>query len=365
MYLASLRLRNVGPFEDVTLSFLDADGQPRRTTVLLGDSGAGKTTLLAAIAATRPGLVVQPPRARDGVPPGESFVVTAWRLGDDDPARPHDLVVASPNAVLDEAPAESAARKREQAHFDRLAAERGFCVIPLSAARWAGRVAVSGATPDRPISAMDHRSHATLDDASRADLAREVKQALVSSVTIAALHQFQARARPDPERSSSPPAVAPLRSGPAPFEVYRATFQALLPDGEASFEGVDPNTFEPLFRDQSGRIVPFDDLAFGVKNRILLGAVIVRRLALAYPGRDPRQCEGLALIDEIEAHLPQRRQREIVDVLRRAFPRLQLVVTTQSPLVLEGRAHDEVVVLSRSLDTGRIELAAGPSAALH
>jgi energy-coupling factor transporter ATP-binding protein EcfA2 len=365
MYLTSLRLRNVGPFDDVSIPFLDEEGHPRTTTVILGDSGAGKTTILSAIACTRPGLCTTPPRAREGVAPAETFAVARWRLGDDDPARPHDLVVASPNAQLDEHPTEAAARKREQAHFDRVAAERGYCVIPLSAARWAGRVAVAGASPERPISAMDHRSHAVMDDASRADLAREVKQALVNAVTIAALSAFQARAKIDPNASLVPPPPIPLRGGTAPFEVFRSTFQALLPDGEASYEGVDPNTFEPLFRDQAGRTVPFDELAFGVKNRILMGGVILRRIALAYPGRDPLQCEAVALIDEVEAHLPQRRQREIVDVLRRAFPKLQLIVTTQSPLVIEGRAHDEVVVLSRDFETGRIEIAAGPSAVLH
>lgn len=367
MYLTSIRLRNLGPFDDVTLTSTNEEGQPRLTTVILGDSGSGKTTLLSAIACTRPGLVLPPPRPREGVPATDAYAVARFQLGDDDPARPHDLVVASPNAQLEEHPADAAARKREQAHFDRIAAERGFCVIPLSAARWASRVAASGASPERPISAMDHRSHATFDDAARADLAREVKQALVNAVTVAALQQFQARTRADAEaRSSSvlPPPPAPSR-GTAPFELFRSTFQTLLPDGEATYEGVDPTSFEPLFRDQSGRIVTFDDLPFGVKNRVLLGGVILRRLALAYPGRDPTTCEGIALIDEIEAHLPQRRQREMVDMLRRAFPRLQLIVTTQSPLVVEGRPHDEVVVLSRDFESGRIEVSAGPRAVLH
>lgn len=365
MYLTSLRVRNIGAFDDATISFVDEDGQPRMNTVILGDSGSGKTTLLSCIACTRPGLVITPPRVREGLPAGDTYVVAKYRLGDDDPARPHDLVVASPNAQLEEHPTEAAARKREQAHFDRLAGERGFCVIPLSAARWAARVAASGATPERPISAMDHRSHATFDDAARADLSREVKQALVNAVTVAALSQFQSRARADTDRGASLPPPPPPARGTAPFELYRSTFQALLPDGEATYEGIDPNSFEPLFRDHSGRTVTFDDLAFGVKNRLMIGAVILRRLALAYPGKDPLACEGIALIDEIEAHLPQRRQREIVDVLRRAFPRLQLIVTTQSPLVVEGRQHDEVVVLSRDFETGRIEISAGPRAVLH
>jgi predicted ATP-binding protein involved in virulence len=73
----------------------------------------------------------------------------------------------------------------------------------------------------------------------------------------------------------------------------------------------------------------------------------------------------VALIDEIEAHLPLRRQREIVEILRQTFPRLQLIVATQSPLVAEARAHDEVLVLSRDLESGAIAISTGPAAVLH
>src|SRR5947208_337165 len=104
MYLSSVRLRNVGPFDDVTIPFVDGDGLPRPITVVLGESGAGKTTLLAALAATRPGFVSNPPRMRADLPPSDCFVVARYRLGDDDPARPHDLVVASPSADLKEHP---------------------------------------------------------------------------------------------------------------------------------------------------------------------------------------------------------------------------------------------------------------------
>jgi len=379
MYLTSVRLRNVGPFEDITIPFVDADGAPRMTTVILGDSGSGKTAMLAAIASTRPGLAANPARARTDVAQTEAYCVTRWLLGADDPARPHELVVASPLADLHEHPTDAAARKREQAHFDRIAAERGFCVIPLSTARWAGRAPAGGASPERPVSAMDHRTHATLDDASRADLAREVKQGLVNAVTVAALRAYQSSGTSPPSSGTSritqdgrttsmlppPPNAAPVREGPPLHELYRTTFAALLPEGEAIYEGVDPTSFEPQFRDQSGRVVPFDELAFGTKNRIVMGGILLRRLSLAYPGKNPLECEGAALIAEVEAHLPQRRQREIVPILRRAFPKLQLVLTTQSPLVIEDRAHDEIVVLSRDLETGGIAVTSGPEAVLH
>lgn len=350
MYLTQLRLKNVGPFDDVTLPFTDEQGEPRQVTVIQGESGAGKTTLLGAIAHTRPGLCATPPRAREGVP---SFVVARYRLGMDDPARPHDLVVASPAADLGEAATEASIRKREQAHFDKQAESRGFCVIPLSAARWASRVAAVGATPDRPLSAMEHRAHATFDDATKADLAREVKQALVNAVTGAALRAFQARdPKAEPDRRNLD-------------EAYRRTLTALLAEGDATFEGIDSQSFEPLFRDPGGRVVTFDELPFSAKARVLLGTVVLRRLSLAYPGRDPLVCEGIALVDAVDLHLPLARQREIVHVLRTTFPRLQLVLTTQSPLVVEGCAHDERIVLSRDLETGQLAVTHGPSTVLH
>ncbi|MBX7196381.1 MAG: AAA family ATPase, partial [Sandaracinaceae bacterium] len=78
MYLTGIRLRNIGPFEDESLSFTDEEGKPRMTTVILGESGSGKTALLAAIACTRPGLAITPPRVREGVAPSEAFAVARF-----------------------------------------------------------------------------------------------------------------------------------------------------------------------------------------------------------------------------------------------------------------------------------------------
>src|SRR5258708_1477948 len=97
MHLSGVRLKNLGPFDDLVLRLGPPGGPPRQLTVGFGGDGMGKTTLLSAIAATRPGHALPPMPARkpEG---GASFVVTEWTLGDDDPARPHTLRVASPNA---------------------------------------------------------------------------------------------------------------------------------------------------------------------------------------------------------------------------------------------------------------------------
>jgi uncharacterized protein (TIGR02646 family) len=58
--------------------------------------------------------------------------------------------------------------------------------------------------------------------------------------------------------------------------------------------------------------------------------------------------EGLVLLDEIEAHLHPRWQMQIVSSLRAAFPRVQFVATTHSPLCLRGLRDGEVRVLRSS-----------------
>lgn len=58
--------------------------------------------------------------------------------------------------------------------------------------------------------------------------------------------------------------------------------------------------------------------------------------------------EGLVLVDEIETHLHPRWQMQIVSGLRKAFPRVQFLATTHSPLCLRGLRDGEVRVLRSS-----------------
>src|SRR5258706_12328976 len=136
MLLAQVGLSSVAPFQDVTFPFATAEGAPRLVTVVLGGGGVGKTSLLASIASTRPGHAL--PQTRPWVKPqGDGphpFAVASWALDDDDPARPHVLRVASPNAVIEEREDESLLRRREQAHFDRRASEGGFVAVAISGA---------------------------------------------------------------------------------------------------------------------------------------------------------------------------------------------------------------------------------------
>jgi len=60
--------------------------------------------------------------------------------------------------------------------------------------------------------------------------------------------------------------------------------------------------------------------------------------------------QALVLVDEIDLHLHPAWQRVLVRCLKKAFPKVQFVATTHSPLVLAGLDEDEVWILEQDAD---------------
>jgi AAA domain, putative AbiEii toxin, Type IV TA system len=68
----------------------------------------------------------------------------------------------------------------------------------------------------------------------------------------------------------------------------------------------------------------------------------------------PEEMEGLILIDEIDLHLHPKWQASLVKSLKRAFPRIQFIATTHSPMVLPGLEADEVFILRQHETSGDV-----------
>lgn len=85
-----------------------------------------------------------------------------------------------------------------------------------------------------------------------------------------------------------------------------------------------------------GRL-PLAALSDGVRNMIALIADIARRCASLNPHLSEDAAEmtpGVILIDEVDMHLHPRWQQAVMDLLTKAFPSLQIIVSTHSPHVL-------------------------------
>jgi hypothetical protein len=341
MQLAQARLVGVGPIADITFPFA---GQ---ATVVLGGSATGKTALLSAIASTRPGYAVPPsPRSR------ATFVVADWMLGDEDSARPHPLRVASPNAVLEEREDDGVMRRREQAHFDKRAAEKGFAFVAFSGARWFSRTPVVLASPERSVGRYDVKTVWSFDDPTRADLTRETKTTL-SYAAIAGALARQAQQAQRTQRTE--PGVAEQLEA-----AVRAAVRPLARVAGYAFAGADPLSLEPLFEAQpSGAVVTFDELPGAARHLVAFGALTARALFAA------RAEEGVALIDDPELHQDAATQRALLQALREALPGVQWILASKSTNVALSCAPGEVLALRRLPDADEVRLYEGEQALVH
>jgi predicted ATP-binding protein involved in virulence len=94
---------------------------------------------------------------------------------------------------------------------------------------------------------------------------------------------------------------------------------------------------------KNGERLPISHLSAGYRNVLWTLLDIGWRCVMLNPFLQKdvfKETEGLVLIDEIDLHLHPQWQRRIVDILQEAFPKIQFVLTTHSPLVLASKgAH--------------------------
>lgn len=111
------------------------------------------------------------------------------------------------------------------------------------------------------------------------------------------------------------------------FEIYRLAVNK---------RGNKRNSLEFSFTDE--RNIAFETLPMGYKR---VFSIVIDLAYRSYILNEDIESEGVALIDEIELHLHPTLQQEILQRLRRTFPKIQFIVTTHSPLVISNFKSDE------------------------
>jgi len=94
----------------------------------------------------------------------------------------------------------------------------------------------------------------------------------------------------------------------------------------------------------------FNNLSDGYRNMVAMAADIAHRAARLDPhlGKDAAtksECVGLS--DEIDLHLHPKWQRQVVYDLKQAFPNIQFIASTHSPVILQSLEPGEIIDLNR------------------
>ncbi len=135
--------------------------------------------------------------------------------------------------------------------------------------------------------------------------------------------------------------------------VHEAVKTALQPTGWTSinWERAAGSTTPMMGRDfisiehpSRGRL-PLQFLSDGIQNMVALVADLAYRCVVLNPHLGEaaaRETCGVVLIDEIDMHLHPRWQQVVVELIRKAFPKIQFVVTTHSPQVLSTVDNESI-----------------------
>lgn len=98
----------------------------------------------------------------------------------------------------------------------------------------------------------------------------------------------------------------------------------------------------------NGYWTPLRNLSDGYRGIVHLTADLAYRAIQLNPHLGERavlDTEGIVLIDEIDMHLHPKWQRHVIEDLKRTFPKLQFIVTTHSPFIVQSLKAEEVINL--------------------
>lgn len=364
MMITKLALRDFRGFRDLEVSFAP------RLTCILALNGIGKTSLIDALAAAlgalakgalnaqpkKPflGLITELDHRREWLSSSLPEVVSP-KVEIETHATWGDLEIAwqlHAQRVLRDGPARSDPRlvwlSSKHGLFDKLdaAARSESEPLPLLAVLSAQRWPRAEKTPLPQISAMD--------SVTAERLPRWVTQPFLNTEWYPLRDrwfEFSSRSAQGGER-----AARALKS--AAGALGRALLNADEPNYNADAQDV-------LVQLPGEGVRPVGLMSDGWRAYVATIVALAFRCAEINPTSADAAAftPGVLLIDEIEQHLHPHLQLRIVDDLRRAFPLLQVIATTHSPLVLTDIAaneSDHVLRLDRAPEES-IEVASLPA----
>ena len=318
MRVKDLYLKNIGPFKEANLKFLeDSDTGAGHVTLITGENGTGKSIILDAIRGMFGEGYCR--LERNIVRAGEEpKIEISLKVGEKDlqlsaQAFAQDNSIIPSNSELYNLPSRAEAGKRSYPDW----------VVDF----WRSSLA----TDDFKIQNLVTQNHA--------QFLRNSLQGIHLNVNVTQLICYF-----DYLRDSRDPVEK--QAGERLYAILEKIFEHSLLDGRLSH--VVRATFDPIVI-QNGQAVKLANLSSGNLYLIqrlvsLLGRMYSGHVLRQAPLADLGQTPGLLLIDEAENHLHPKWQKRFISDILDIFPNLQIIATTHSPFIISSTPKARIFV---------------------
>jgi predicted ATP-binding protein involved in virulence len=130
------------------------------------------------------------------------------------------------------------------------------------------------------------------------------------------------------------------------LELAKSCFSII--DDKFSFNRVMASDNEIMVNTPNGEIY-YEYLSSGFKSIISILFGIIKDIEFRFkePTIKAKDFDGIILIDELELHLHPIWQAKISNILKEVFPKVQFIVTTHSPHIIQNANPDEIIALKR------------------
>lgn len=130
------------------------------------------------------------------------------------------------------------------------------------------------------------------------------------------------------------------------LELAKSCFSII--DENFSFNRVMASDNEIMINTPNGEIY-YEYLSSGFKSIISILFGIIKDIEFRFktPTIKAKDFDGIILIDELELHLHPIWQAKISNILKEVFPKVQFIVTTHSPHIIQNANPNEIIALKR------------------
>lgn len=308
--LESLRLTNIGPFREAKFNFTNP------WTILLGNNGSGKSTVLRAIALALSG---EDEKAR-------SYSRQLLRSG-----AASGTIEVKVGAITYRTTIRNV-RGRVEVKADQIPPLKAGTLVALAfpAVRGVSRQGVAAADNESyPYPRVEDVIPLLAGGADErvANLKSWIINTWVKTQTSNALNQS-----------------ARLQNM---LDKFFKFFDQLTPGFDLSLNSCDVDSKEVILDTADGPL-SLDFVSQGMSSTIGWVGVLFQRLLDIYKDSDTPESEpGLLLIDEIDSHLHPEWQRLLCPKVKELFPKLQVIATTHSPLMIANSEAGELMRIQR------------------